>query len=166
MKKTFSSISLLTAMLLMFCIATSYGQCNGTKSANIYGHRSPCKTGIALVIADSAGQHITPTAALTLPTFKGGNREMCRYINKNKQYPADLLRQGVSGTATVQATVKADSTITDVKVVHSSGYPQFDDEAVRLVKSFPHMVPATQSCKAMDMTVQFPITFTAEKEKR
>lgn len=166
MKKTYSLISLFTIMFLVFGIITSYAQCTGASSGNLYGNKGQCKSGIALVIADSNGQHTTPTSAMTLPKFKGGNKEMCRYINKNKQYPADLKRQGISGTTTVQATIKADSSITDVKVVQSSGYKQFDDEAIRLVKSFPNMVPATQSCEAMDMTVQFPITFTPETEKK
>lgn len=166
MKKTYSLFCLLATMILSCSITIGYGQHDGTGSRNPYGHRDHCKTGVALVTVDAAGQQVTPTAALSLPTFKGGDKAMCRYINKNKQYPADLKKQGVSGTTIVQAVVKADSTIADVKVVKSSGYQQFDDEAVRLVKSFPPMVPATQSCNAMDLRVQFPIAFKIEDEKR
>lgn len=165
MKRTYSVIGLLIVMFLSCGIIESYGQCGSTKCGNVYGRRNRTKAGIALVRVDSTGQHAIPTAAMSLPTFKGGNREMNRFIHKNKQYPADLHKQGISGTTLVQAVVKADSTVADVKVVKSSGYQQFDDEAVRLVKSFPHMMPATQNCEAVDMTVQFPIAFTIDDKK-
>ena len=90
---------------------------------------------------------------------------MCRYISKNLVYPANLKSQRISGTTTVQAKVKADSTLTDIEVVHSSGYKEFDDEALRIVKSFPKMCPSTQSCEAQDLISQFTINFNIEEEE-
>ena len=145
---------------LMACFTMSYAQCD---QGNIYGQHK-CKSGIALVIADSNGQHVAPTAAMTLPTFKGGNKAMCRYINKTKKYPVNLKNQKISGTTTVQAKVLKDSTLTDIEVISSSGYEEFDNEALRVVKSFPKMVPCTQSCEAMDMIIQIPVTFIYEEE--
>jgi len=145
-------------------MSTSYAQCDGSNSYLYGGKKGACKSGIALVIADSNGQHVTPTAAMTLPHFVGGNKAMCRYINKTKKYPETLKSQKVSGTTTIQAKVKADSTLTDIKVVQSSGYKELDDEALRVVESFPKMAPATQSCEAEDMIMQIPITFIPEDE--
>ena len=167
MKRNSSAVSLVGIFILMCCVTASYAQCNGSGSSHLYvkgKQNNACKSGFALVIADSNGQHTTPTAALTLPTFKGGNKEMCRYINKEKVYPVNLKNQRISGTATVQAVVKADSTLSDIQVVKSSGLLEFDDEAVRIVKSFPKMRPATQSCENQDMTVQFPVNFNIEEE--
>ena len=90
---------------------------------------------------------------------------MCRYISKNLVYPANLKSQRISGTTTVQAKVKADSTLTDIEVVNSSGYKEFDDEALRIVKSFPKMCPSTQSCEAQDLISQFTINFNIEEEE-
>ena len=57
-----------------------------------------------------------------------------------------------------------DSTLTDIEVVESSGYPEFDNEALRVVKSFPHMVPSTQSCEPQDMVMQIKVVFDYEEE--
>ena len=146
--------------LLMACFTMGYAQCD---QGNIYGQRGQ-KTGFAIVFADSNGQHVAPTAALSLPTFKGGNKAMCRYINKTKKYPVNLKNQKISGTTTVQAKVLKDSTLTDIEVVSSSGYEEFDNEALRVVKSFPKMIPAAQSCEPQDMIIQIPVTFIYEEE--
>ena len=160
MKSNFSSIKLVAAIALIACFTMSYAQCD---KGNVYGQKGQ-KSGIAIVKADSNGQHVVPTSALTLPTFKGGNKAMCRYINKTKKYPVNLKNQKISGTTLVQAKVLKDSTLTDIEVVESSGYQEFDDEAVRVVKSFPNMIPSTQSCEAQDMIVQIPVVFNYEDE--
>jgi TonB family protein len=137
-----------------------YAQCD---QGNVYGQRHQ-KSGVAIVIPDSNGNYVVPTSAMTLPTFKGGNKAMCRYINKTKQYPVTLKNQKISGTTIVQAKVLKDSTLTDIEVIKSSGYQAFDDEALRVVKSFPKMIPSTQSCEAQDMIVQIPVVFDYEEE--
>ena len=160
MKSNFSSMKFVAVALLMACFTMGYAQCD---QGNIYGQRGQ-KTGFAIVFADSNGQHVVPTAALSLPTFKGGNKAMCRYINKVKKYPVNLKNQKISGTTTVQAKVLKDSTLTDIEVIESSGYQAFDDEALRVVKSFPKMIPSTQSCEPQDMIVQIPVVFDYEEE--
>ncbi|MCR4825789.1 MAG: TonB family protein [Bacteroidales bacterium] len=160
MKSNFSSLKLVAVLFLTVCFTMSYAQCD---KGNVYGQKGQ-KSGYAIVFADSNGQHEVPTAAMTLPTFKGGNKAMCRYINKTKKYPVNLKNQKISGTTTVQAKVLKDSTLTDIEVVSSSGYKEFDDEALRVVKSFPKMIPSTQSCEPQDMIVQIPVTFIYEDE--
>ncbi len=160
MKSNFSSMKLVAVIALVACFTMSYAQCD---KGNVYGQKGQ-KSGIAIVKADSNGQHVVPTSALTLPTFKGGNKAMCRYINKTKKYPVNLKNQKISGTTLVQAKVLKDSTLTDIEVIESSGYQDFDDEAVRVVKSFPHMIPSTQSCEAQDMIIQIPVVFNYEDE--
>ena len=160
MKSNFSSLKLVAVLFLTVCFTMGYAQCD---KGNVYGMKGQ-KTGIAIVKADSNGQHVVPTAAMTLPTFKGGNKAMCRYINKTKKYPITLKNQKISGTTTVQAKVLKDSTLTDIEVVSSSGYQEFDDEALRVVKSFPKMIPSTQSCEPQDMIIQIPVTFIYEDE--
>ena len=160
MKSNFSSMKLVAVIALVACFTMSYAQCD---KGNVYGQKGQ-KSGIAIVKADSNGQHVVPTSALTLPTFKGGNKAMCRYINKTKKYPVNLKNQKISGTTLVQAKVLKDSTLTDIEVIESSGYQEFDDEALRVVKSFPNMIPSTQSCEAQDMIIQIPVTFVYEDE--
>lgn len=147
--------------ILSCALSISYAQCDGNNSYLYGGKSGTCKSGIAVAY----GQHETPTSAMTLPHFKGGNKAMCRYINKTKVYPVNLKSQRAEGTAIVQCKVLADSTVTDVELVSSSGYQEMDDEAVRVVKSFPKMCPSTQSCTAQDMIMQVPVHFSMEEEE-
>ena len=134
MKSNFSSLKLVAVLFLTVCFTMGYAQCD---KGNVYGMKGQ-KTGIAIVKADSNGQHVVPTAAMTLPTFKGGNKAMCRYINKTKKYPITLKNQKISGTTTVQAKVLKDSTLTDIEVVPVSndavqhGVFMLSDNAVTL----------------------------------
>lgn len=161
MKRVYNLISLLMVVALSCALSMSYAQCDGNNSYLYGGKSGSCKSGIAVAI----GQHETPTSAMTLPHFKGGNKEMCRYINKTKVYPVNLKSQRAEGTAVVQCKVLADSTVTDVELVSTSGYQEMDDEAVRVVKSFPKMCPSTQSCTAQDMIMQVPVHFSMEEEE-
>lgn len=162
MKRLYNFLTLVLTMVLTLSLSMSYAQCDN--NTFLYGGKKSgsCNKGIAVAI----GQHETPTSALTLPHFKGGNKAMCRYINKTKVYPQSLKSQNVSGTTIVQAKVLADSTLTDIEVVTSSGYSELDEEALRVVKSFPKMCPATQSCEPQDFIVQIPITFSPEDEAK
>lgn len=160
MRKVYNLISLWMVIVLSLSLSISYAQCD--QQSSLYGGKKGLgKSGIALAI----GQHETPTSAMVLPHFKGGNKAMCRYINKTKVYPVNLKSQRAAGTAIVQCKVLADSTITDVEIITSSGYQEMDDEAVRVVKSFPKMCPSTQSCTAQDMIIQVPVTFSMEEEE-
>ena len=160
MKRVYRLCCALLVLVLTAAFSASYAQCNGNGTYVFGGQNGSCKSGIAL----ATGQHDTPTSALTLPHFKGGNKAMCRYINKTKVYPESLKSQKVTATVVVQAKVLADSTLSDVEVVTSSGYPELDEEALRVVNSFPKMCPATQSCTAQDFLIQIPISFAPEDE--
>lgn len=160
MKRVYNFITFVLTVALTCAFTMTYAQCND--NSFLYGSKKSgsCNQGIAVAI----GQHDTPTSALSLPHFKGGNKAMCRYINKTKVYPVNLKSQRAEGTTIVQAKVLADSTLKDVEVITSSGYKEFDDEALRVVKSFPNMCPATQSCTAQDMIIQIPVHFSMDEE--
>lgn len=51
-------------------------------------------------------------------------------------YPEGLRRKNSTAVVVVQFTVTADGTVTDVSVVTSSGYPDADDAAMRLVSAY------------------------------
>lgn len=160
MKRVYNFLTLVLTVALSCALSMTYAQCDN--NTFIYGQKGsgPGQKGIAVAI----GQHETPTSALSLPHFKGGNKAMCRYINKTKVYPVNLKSQRAEGTAIVQCKVLADSTLSDVELITSSGYKEMDDEAVRVVKSFPKMCPATQSCTAQDMIIQVPVHFSMDEE--
>jgi TonB family protein len=159
MKTIKSLVSLVLATAFVFCMSNSFAQNCKDENGNTK------KGGIALTRDDDNGNHTTPTAALSYPKFKGGSQALYRYIYKNQQYPQNLKNQGISGQTQVQFMVNADSTITDVEVFKTSGYKEFDDEAVRLVKSFPNWVPAKQDCQAIPMKTVVTVPFELNRKK-
>lgn len=158
MKKFNLLLSLVLVAVFSICVSNSYAQSCTDEDGN------PRPTGIALTHADDQGNHTAPTAAMSLPHFKGGNREMYHYIYQNLQYPKNLKSQNISGQSQVKFTVNADSTITNVEIFQSSGYKEMDDEAVRIVKSFPNWVPAKQDCQCVPMNTVVIVPFDATKK--
>ena len=53
-----------------------------------------------------------------------------------------------------------------VELLRKAGYKEFDDEAIRLVKSFPHWVPAKQDCQDIPFKTVVTIPFDADKAKK
>ena len=82
MKSSKCLLSLACVLAFVFCMSNSFAQNNcRDENGNVK------KGGIALTRDDENGNHNTPTAALSYPKFKGGNKAMYRYIYKNQQYP-------------------------------------------------------------------------------
>ena len=74
-------------------------------------------------------------------------------------YPEALVSGEYEGTTTVQFVVGSDGEISEVSVFTSSGYPEMDDEAVRVVQNFPNWTPAKKNGEAFAMKTQIPIHF-------
>ncbi|MDL2312754.1 energy transducer TonB [Bacteroidales bacterium OttesenSCG-928-B11] len=154
--KKFISLSIsFFALFVIFSTTNAYSQTD----ANCKGK----KTGIAIVRTDGDKAPEAPKSAQKFPAYKGGAKAMCSYICKNMKYPEALKRQNAKGTTTVSFIVKSDGSIANVEVVNSSGKQEFDDEAVRLVKSFPNWKPAQKDCEAVDFKSQLDIVFDCER---
>jgi protein TonB len=57
-----------------------------------------------------------------------------RRIQRQWDYPEEALRNGVSGELLMVFTINKAGSLTFIRLVHSSGYPVLDDEALRAVK--------------------------------
>lgn len=136
---------------ISFSVSAQSTKCDGEK-----------KMGIAIV-KDNKGEHDAPQSAWQFPTYKGGTAAMCKYLCKNMRYPESLKQQKINGVTTVTFMVKADGSISDVEIVKGSGYQEFDDEAVRLAKSFPQWQPAQKDCNNVDFKTQLNIEFDCQK---
>ncbi len=72
------------------------------------------------------------------PIFPGGQAAMMKYIEQNIRYPDTVNR--VEGRVVVSFVVDEDGTLKDVKVVRSLA-PEYDEEALRLVRNMPKWKP-------------------------
>lgn len=73
--------------------------------------------------------------------FPGGDAALEQYLQKNKATPEEVKLRDLKGRVTVRFVLKADGRIGATEVLNSL-CPPCDDEALRLVRSFPRWQPA------------------------
>ena len=93
------------------------------------------------------------------PSFNGGDaNEFSKWVNSKLVYPEIAKENGVQGRVTLQFTVNADGTVSNVKVLRGVD-SSLDKEAVRVVSSSPKWKPGKQTDRAVKVTYTFPVIF-------
>ena len=93
------------------------------------------------------------------PKFNGGDaNEFSKWVNSRLVYPEIAKENGLSGRVTLSFTIKADGTLSDVKVLRGVD-PSLDQEAVRVVKSSPKWTPGKQRDRTVAVSYTFPVIF-------
>ena len=91
------------------------------------------------------------------PSFNGGDaNEFSKWVNSRLVYPEIAKENGVQGRVTLQFTVNADGTVSNVKVLRGVD-SSLDKEAVRVVSSSPKWKPGKQRDRAVKVTYTFPV---------
>lgn len=96
--------------------------------------------------------------AAATPSFPGGKEALDKFITENLKYPPQAANNGIEGNVPLQFIVKADGTITSVKVTRMID-PDLEAEAIRLVKSMPAWEPSIQNGKPVDATATLNVEF-------
>ena len=90
-----------------------------------------------------------------VPEFPGGQKALFEYLANNVRYPdADI-----TGRVIVQFLVQANGSITDIEVIRSLGYPEFDEEAVRVISEMPQWVWKHDPGDSAPMRYTVPVNF-------
>ena len=93
------------------------------------------------------------------PSFNGGDaNEFSKWVNSKLVYPEIAKENGVQGRVTLQFTVNADGSVSNVKVLRGVD-SSLDKEAVRVVSSSPKWKPGKQRDRAVKVTYTFPVIF-------
>lgn len=93
------------------------------------------------------------------PTFMGGDANtFSKWVNERLVYPEIAKENGVQGRVTLQFTVNADGSVSNVKVLRGVD-SSLDKEAVRVVSSSPKWTPGRQRDRAVKVTYTFPVIF-------
>jgi len=93
------------------------------------------------------------------PKFNGGDaNEFSKWVNSRLVYPEVAKENNVSGRVTLQFTVNADGSVSNVKVLRGVD-ASLDAEAVRVVSSSPKWTPGRQRDRAVKVTYTFPVVF-------
>lgn len=92
----------------------------------------------------------------TKPSFPGGEAALMKYFEENMQWPDN--GSDISGRVIVQFKIAKDGTVKDPKVVRGLA-PEFDAEALRLVRGMPKWIPGKISGKVVETVYTVPVKF-------
>lgn len=91
------------------------------------------------------------------PEFKGGERAMKTFIEKNFVYPPVTKTEPVEGIVIVYVNVNADGKLSDPKIIRRV-QPDVDNEAIRVIMSMPDWNPGTVDGKPVTIPYAIPVT--------
>ena len=90
-----------------------------------------------------------------LPSFPGGLEAMFEWIQRNQKKPeGDPV-----GRCILNFVIEKDGSLSEVKVVRSSGNEKLDEESIRLVKSMPRWNPGKQNGENVRCRYSLPVSF-------
>lgn len=110
------------------------------------------------VVDDGAGDAILDYAE-QMPVFPGGDGELQKFIVKNTIYPAFAIENKKTGTVKVSFVVQKDGRVTDAKVISKELGDGLEEEALRVVRSFPKFTPGAQNGNPAKVKMVVPIRF-------
>lgn len=102
-----------------------------------------------------------------MPSFKGGEAAMMKFIRKNIKYPELERNAGISGTCYVGFVVEKDGKITNARILRGlPNGPGCDKEALRVVNKMPKWKPGLQNGKPVRVQFNLPIKYTLTSAKK
>jgi TonB family protein len=99
-----------------------------------------------------------------MPEFPGGEKAMMSWIGSNTKYPAEAVKEKITGLVVVSFTVSSTGKVQNVKAVRSVS-PALDAEAVRVIKSMPDWKPGRQKGQPVDIKYMVPVEFKLQGTK-
>jgi len=93
-----------------------------------------------------------------LPEFIGGKEAMAAWINANLKYPAEAMKNKITGKVYVNFIVSPTGKVKNV-VISKSVSPLFNAEAIRVISSMPDWKPGKQAGKSVPVQMQVPVEF-------
>jgi TonB family protein len=104
------------------------------------------------------------TVVEEMPNYYGGTPELMQWLAQKINYPSTLREKMIGGKSYIKFVVDSSGNITNVEVVRSSGFSEFDAEALRVVKSMPRWVPGKQNGKPVNVYFNLPVSFSLSGE--
>ena len=112
------------------------------------------------VINHIEGPNHDAMAANWSPSFRGrGKNYFSEWVNRHLKYPPESKKMNSQGPVDLSFVVNEDGSVSDIIVVHSSGDPLLDAEAVRVVSSSPRWFPAIVDHQPIKATFGFTVIF-------
>ena len=94
----------------------------------------------------------------TKAEFKGGEKEMNKWLMENINYPFLALEEGKQGKVVVKFIIRKSGEISNVELVNKVFY-SLDKEAMRLILIMPNWIPAKKGKKPVSSFFTLPVSF-------
>ena len=98
-----------------------------------------------------------------MPKFPGGDEALLKYVGMHLNYPKEALRNNVQGKCILKFVVTKIGTIGKIKIVRSLSQ-ECDEEAKRVVRTFPEFFPGRQNGRPVNVWYTLPVNFRLSKE--
>lgn len=111
-----------------------------------------------------------------MPMYPGGEDALLKHLGKTIKYPEDARDCNCKGTTYISFVVKKTGYIADIKVIKtkvvcsdvkkkhqakcSTCSDQMENEAIRVINSFPQWAPGKQDGEQVDVQYNLPVKFT------
>ena len=95
--------------------------------------------------------------------FPGGSAACLEFIRKHVQYPSSYIGSNKNVKVTCTYTINTYGELKDFEVIRSSNIPEFDEEALRVLRLMPRWKPATscyQQPRFIECRYTIPVIFT------
>ncbi|MBE6302922.1 MAG: energy transducer TonB [Bacteroidales bacterium] len=100
---------------------------------------------------------------IVMAQFKGGQEALIDYLLQHTRYPAEAMKEEITGEVVVEFVVERNGMITNAKIVKSVA-PSLDQEALRVVRNMPNWEPGTKNGLRMRSQLTIPINFKVIRE--
>ncbi len=111
------------------------------------------------------GDKLTYKVVEKMPSYVGGDEAMVKFMVENIKYPENAIKNRIHGTVYVTFIVRADGSVTDVKILRGIG-GGCDEEALRIVKMMPKWNPGESKGKPVDVAFNLPVKFKLDAGKK
>lgn len=112
-------------------------------------------TGSGTTYTDETGATVYNVAEV-MPSYKGGNEAMTRWLSSNLSYPSNATEEG---TVFVEFVVDKEGKVRSSKVIKAPADKTLSTEALRAVNKMPKWEPGKQAGVPVDVKFTLPITF-------
>ena len=97
------------------------------------------------------------------PEFPGGMEAWANFMKDNLKYPKLAKDEGIEGTVYIRFIVNKDGSISDAEILRGIG-GGCDEEALRVINSFPNWKPGKKDGKVVKTRMTSPINYSLGKK--
>ena len=87
--------------------------------------------------------------------------QLAKHVVAETKYPKKARKMGLAGKVFVEFVIDTDGSVIDVSILRGV-HPLLDDEAIRVVKSFPEFIPGQQRGKPVKVRYRLPMNFALD----